>query len=41
MENVTKMDLQGLGWGMDWIDLAYGGERWEDTANAVMNRHIS
>jgi hypothetical protein len=41
MEDTTKMDLQVLGWGMDWIDLVHDGDRWRDPVNAVINRHIS
>jgi hypothetical protein len=41
MANTNKIDLQELGWGMDWIDLAYDEERWQDTVKAVMNRNIS
>jgi hypothetical protein len=35
-ENI-KMDLQVVGWGMDWIDLAQNRERWRGLVNAVMN----
>jgi hypothetical protein len=27
-ENNIKMDLQELGWGMGWIDLAQNRDRW-------------
>ena len=37
-EDNTKMDLQEVGWGgMDWIDLAQDGDRWQKLVNVVMN----
>jgi hypothetical protein len=27
-EDNMKMDLQEVGWGMDWIDLAHCRDRW-------------
>jgi hypothetical protein len=33
----SKMDLQELGWGMDWIELAQDRVRWPAVLNAVMN----
>ena len=27
-EDNIKMDLQKVGWGMDWIDLAQDKDRW-------------
>ena len=37
-----KMDLQedGLGGGMDWIDLAQDKDRWRALVNAVMNLRV-
>ena len=32
-----KMDFQEVGfWGMDWIELAQGRDRWRALVNAVM-----
>jgi hypothetical protein len=36
-EQNIKMDLQDLGWGMDWIDLAEVVNRWSAVVNEVMN----
>ena len=27
------MDLQEVGWGLDWIDLAQDRDRWRDLVN--------
>jgi len=35
-EDNIKMDLQEVGWGMDWIDLAQDRDRWQAVVNAVM-----
>jgi hypothetical protein len=40
-EDDFKMDLQEVGWGMDWIDLAEDRDRWRDVANAVMNLRVT
>jgi hypothetical protein len=39
-EDIIKMDLQGVGWGMDWIDLAQDRDRWRTVVNAVMNLQV-
>jgi len=34
-EDNIKMDLQKVGWGMDWIKLPQGSDRWHTLANDV------
>ena len=36
-EDNIKMDLQEMGWGMDWNDVAQDRSRWRVVVNAVMN----
>jgi hypothetical protein len=36
-EDNIKMDLQEVGWGMDWIDMAQDRDRWRAIVSAVMN----
>jgi hypothetical protein len=36
-EDNIKMDLQSVGWGMDWIDAAQDMDRWLVLMNATMN----
>ena len=35
-----KMDLQEVGWGMYWIDLAQDRERWQALVYAAMNLQV-
>jgi hypothetical protein len=35
-----KMDLQEVGWGVDWIGLAEDRDRWWAVVNAVMNLRV-
>jgi len=39
-EDTIKMDLQKLGWGMDWIDLAQDRDSSRTLVNAVMNIRV-
>ena len=40
-EDFIKMDLQQVGWGMDWIDLAQDRDRWRVLVYAVMNLRVA
>jgi hypothetical protein len=35
-----KMDLEEVGWGMDWIELALDKDRWRALVNAIMNLRV-
>ena len=35
-----KMDLQEVGWGMDWLDQAHVRDRWRALVKAVMNLRV-
>jgi hypothetical protein len=35
-EDNIKMDLHGVGWGMDWIELAQNTDRWRALVKAVI-----
>jgi hypothetical protein len=39
-EDNLKMDLQEVGWGMDWIELAQDTEKQRALLNAVMNLRV-
>ena len=39
-EDNIKMNIQDVGWGMDWINLAQDKEGWRAFVNVVMNIHV-
>jgi len=40
-ENNIKTDLQEVGRGIDWIELAQDRDRWWTVVNAVMNLQVT
>jgi hypothetical protein len=39
-EDIIKIDLQHVGWSMDWIELAQDRDRWRALVNAIMNVRV-
>jgi hypothetical protein len=39
-EDNIRMDVQEVGWGMDWIELAQDRDRWRALVCAVMNLRV-
>jgi hypothetical protein len=40
MDGSIKIDFRGVGWGMDWIDVAQNMDRWRALVNEVMNFRV-
>jgi hypothetical protein len=36
-----KMDIQEVGWGMDWIELAENRNRWLSFVSTVVNLRVA
>jgi hypothetical protein len=39
-DHKIKTDLQEVGWGVDWIELAQDRDMWRNLLNAVMNLQV-
>jgi hypothetical protein len=39
-EDNIEIELQGVAWSMDWIELAQDRDRWRAVANAVMKLRV-
>ena len=39
-EDNIKKDLQKMGWGMDWIELAQDRDRWRALVNSIRNLRV-
>jgi hypothetical protein len=39
-EDNIKMDLEEMGWGMDWMELAQYRDKWRSLVNAVVNFRV-
>jgi hypothetical protein len=40
MENNIKRDIQEIGWGLDWIDVAPYRDKWQAVVNVAMNHRV-
>jgi len=41
LEDNIKMELQEVGWGMAWIDLAHDMDKWRVLVNGAMNPRVT
>jgi hypothetical protein len=39
-EDEIRMDLEEIGWGVEWIQLFQDRDRWRAVVNAVMNHRV-
>jgi hypothetical protein len=39
-DDSIKMDLQEIGWNVDWIDLAHNRDKWRAVVNTAMNLRV-